>query len=47
MQVWFTIHLIIKALFTFPIKFWNKVENTTKVSKSFTINMTELSFLDL
>ena len=47
MQVWFTIHLIIKALLTFPIKFWNKVGNTTKISKSFTIKMTELSFLDL
>ena len=47
MQVWFTIHLIIKAFLTFPIKFWNKVGNTTKISKSFTINMTELSFLDV
>ena len=47
MQVWLTIHLIIKALLTFPIKFWNKVGDTTKITKSFTINMAELPFLDL
>ena len=47
MQVWFTIHLIIKALLTFPIKFRNKAGNTTKISKTFTIKMKELSFLDL
>ena len=43
----FGLQFIIKALLTFPIKFWNKVGNTTKISKTFTINMTELSFLDL
>ena len=47
MKVWFTIHLKIKALLTFPLKFWNEVGNTTKISKTFTINMAELSFLDL
>ena len=47
MKVWFTIHLKIKALLTFPLKFWNKVGNTTKIYKTFTIYMTELSFLDL
>ena len=46
MQVWFTIHLILKALLTFPFKFWNKVGKTAKISQTFTINMTELSFLD-
>ena len=46
MQVWFTFHLNIKALPIFPFKFWNKVGNTAKISKTFTINMTELSFLD-
>ena len=47
MKVWLTIHLIIKALLTFALIFWNKVGNTTKISKTFTINMEELSFLDL
>ena len=47
MKVWFTIYLIVKALLTFPFKFWNKVGNTTNISKTFTINMAELSFLDL
>ena len=35
MQVWFTIYLIIKALFTFPMKFWNKVRNTTNMKRDF------------
>ena len=49
MKVWFTIHLKTKALLTFeiPLKVWNKVGHTTKISKTFTINMAELSFLDL
>ena len=47
MKVLYTIHLIIKALRTFLFKLWNKVGNTTKISKTFTINMAELSFLDL
>ena len=47
MQVWYTIHLIIKASLTFPFKFWNKAGNTTKkIATTFTTDMVELSFLD-
>ena len=45
MQVGFTIYLILKVLLTFPFKFWNKVGNTTKISKTFTIDMTRVVFL--